>query len=143
MMSIIMAKTSTVSVRDLKENVRDLVSRAARGERIVVTRYGTPRAVLCPVDVAPAEAPEREGAVSTDHAFEREERAFDRMLRRGTLAAHRGRYVAVSRGRVIDADPDAATLVRRAGRRLGRRVFFVGFVGPEEPLVDLPGQELR
>lgn len=142
-MSMIMARTSTVSIRDLKANVRDVVARAARGEHIVVTRYGTPRAVLCPIGGEPSETAPPTGTASAGQAFEREERAFDRMFRDGKLAAHRGRYVAISGGRVIDFDPDAATLVRRAGRKLRRRIFFVGFVGDQEPLVDLPGQELR
>jgi prevent-host-death family protein len=136
-----MAKTSTVSVRDLKENVGELVARAGRGERIVVTRYGTPRALLGPVPATPRSSTARRHEGSLERAFEREERAFDRMLASGLLAAHRGRYVAVWKGRVVDADPSAAELVRRVGRRLGARVFFVGYAGAEEPEVDLPGQE--
>ena len=143
MMAIIMAKTSSVTVRDLKESVGSLVARAARGEHIIVTRYGTPRAMLGPVQAAPTAAVQRRRGGTLDQAFEREERAFDRMLQDGRLAAHRGRYVAVCGGRVVDTDPDAGPLVRRVGRKLGARVFFVGFAGAEEPEIDLPGQELR
>lgn len=145
-MYIIMARTSVVSVRDLKQNVREIVSRAARGEQIVVTRYGTPRAMVCPVGsgITPRAASQpTTGPTAPDDEFEREQRTFDRMLASGRLEAHRGRYVAVARGRVIDVDADAATLVRRVGRRLGKRTFFVGFAGVEEPLLDLPGQELH
>lgn len=143
MMAIIMAKTSSVTVRDLKGSVGSLVARAARGELIIVTRYGTPQAMLGPVRTAPSAAASHRRGRTLDQAFEREERAFDRMLHDGRLAAHRGRYVAVCGGRVIDTDPDARSIVRRVGRKLGARVFFVGYAGAEEPEIDLPGQELR
>ncbi len=142
MVAMSVAKTSTVSIRELKEGVGDLVARAARGERILVTRYGTPRAVLSAFGASAtpgSSSAQRSGA----NEFDREERAFDRLLAQGRLAAHRGRYVGVRGGRVIDHDPDAPTLVRRLGIRLGRRIFFVGFVGADEPAVDLPGDELR
>src|SRR5688572_29166047 len=130
------SNNSTVSSKELRTRGAELVERAARGERIVVTRYGSPRAVLGPID---AGVPAR--TATSRSQFDREQRAFDRMLEEGKLDQHRGRYVAIHRGRVIDVDVDASELVRRVGVRLGRRVFFVGFVGADEPFVDLPGQE--
>jgi len=142
MMSNMMAKT--VTVRELKARVGALVARAAAGERIIVTRYGTPRALLTSCGRSDPHPPSRRAkATRSAHDFDREQRAFDRLFQQGRLDAHRGRYVAVYRGIVADVDADARTLVQRLGGKLGRRVFFVGFVGSEEPLVDLPGQEMR
>ena len=133
-----------VTIRDLKARVGNLVARAAAGERIIVTRYGTPRALLTSCEAGqPVSSSVRAKPVRGARDFDREERAFERLLRQGWLDTHRGRYVAVHRGAVVDVDADAPALVRRVGQKLGRRVFFVGFVGLEEPQVDLPGQEMR
>lgn len=44
----------TVSLYDAKTNLSSLVERAARGEEIVITKSGKPRAVLVPLsDVRP------------------------------------------------------------------------------------------
>jgi prevent-host-death family protein len=139
-----LAKSVDLSVHDLKSRLGAVVARAARGERFVITRYGSPRAVLTGYGAPEGNPPGRiRGPRAAERAFVREERAFDRLLRTGALGPYRGRYVATWDRAVVDADRDAGALVRRVARRLGRRVFFVGFVGSEEPVVDLPGQDGR
>jgi prevent-host-death family protein len=134
-MSTIMA--ITVGVRDLKQRAPGLVKRASAGERIVITRYGRPLAVLCPVEPAP---PGRSRG-GPSKAWEKDRSAFEslgpRLVRR-----YRGKYVAVHGGRVVGADRDADALYERVWKKLGGAVFFIGRVGAEPPIVDMPGMEL-
>jgi hypothetical protein len=67
----------------------------------------------------------------------RERAAFERMQSR--LDAHRGRWVAVHRGKVIDVGDDEDALDARVQRRLGEAPFFVGRVGAAPLVVDMPG----
>src|SRR4051794_32446750 len=107
MMTTIMA--TNVGVRELKLHAPGLVDRAARGERIVITRYGRPRAELGPVE----EPAETAGATTTRQAaWEAERQAFERRLPR-LLRTHRGDYVAVCGGRVVGADANPEALYQR------------------------------
>ena len=86
-----------VGIRDLKNRAPQLVRRAARGDRIVITRYGKPRALLGPIVEA-----QEPGHRARMQAWRRERRAFERLTRmeRRRLA---GRFVAVHGGRIVDA----------------------------------------
>jgi prevent-host-death family protein len=138
-MATIMA-TMEVGVRDLKAHAPRLVERAARGERIVITRYGRPQAQLGPVEAgesARASAPSPRGA-----EWEAERAAFAR-LRSGLERRHRGRWIAVHGGRVVAADSDHDRLFERVWKRLRGRTFFIGRVGGPPPVVEMPGFELE
>ena len=123
--------TTSVGIRELKNNAAQLVRRAARGERIVVTRYGKPRAVLGPI----VEPHRRHPCIQ---AWQRERRAFERLTRmeRRRLA---GRFVAVHWGRIVDAGADHERLFERVRKRLPGATFFIGRVGTPSPTVDMPG----
>src|SRR5213593_765927 len=125
--------TTSVGIRDLKNRAPQLVQRAARGERIVITRYGVPRAVL-----GPASEVLEPGHRVRMQAWWRERRAFERL---GRTAQRRfgGRYVAVCGGRVIDSDADHQRLFERVWKRLRGATFFIGRVGAEAPTVEMPG----
>jgi antitoxin (DNA-binding transcriptional repressor) of toxin-antitoxin stability system len=134
MMATIMA--ITVGVRDLKDDAPRLVKRAAGGERIVVTRYGRALAVLGPVEGA------AEGQPSNSmRAWEEERRVFE-SIRPRLERRYRGKYVAIHGGRVVGADVDADRLFERAWKKLRGKVFFIGRVGAEPPIVDMPGVEI-
>lgn len=63
-----------------------------------------------------------------ERAYKQEKAAFERLhpaLRR----EYEGQYVAVHNGRVVDADPDRLTLVRRFFDRHGDVSVFIGYVG--------------
>ena len=68
---------------------------------------------------------------------EREYRAFLQMLP-GLLTTHKGRYVAVHEGRVVDADADDIALVRRVHERVGYVPIHVGLVTDRPPVVRIP-----
>ena len=68
---------------------------------------------------------------------EREYHAFLRLLP-GLLTTHRGLYVAVHEGEVVDADADHIALVRRVHARVGYVPIHVGLVADESPVARLP-----
>jgi len=130
---------TTIGVRDLKNDAPRLVQRAARGERIVITRYGKPRALLGPVT---AVAPPGEGRhAARMAAWECERRAFERLMPR-LRRRHAGRHVAIRRGRVIGVDADHEALFQRLWDKLRGQVFFIGLVADEASTIEVPGFEI-
>lgn len=135
-MATIMA--TTVGVRDLKLHAPRLVERAARGESIVITRYGKARARLVPAD-APADVPAPSGHAA---AWAAERRAFER-LEPELARKHAGRFVAVAGAKVVGVDDDHQALYERVWAKLRGRVFFVGRVGAPPPVVEMTGFEVE
>jgi prevent-host-death family protein len=130
---------TTIGVRDLKNEAPRLVQRAARGEHIVITRYGKPQAILGPV--AAAEPPEKVRHAARMADWEREREAFERLSPR-MRRRHTGRFVAVHRGRVIATDADHDRLFHRVWKRLRGKTFFIGLAGAEPPIVEVSGFEI-
>jgi hypothetical protein len=64
---------------------------------------------------------------------DRERLAFQRLLPQ-LLATHRGQYVAVHDGQVIDSGADDVALIQRVHARVGYVPIFVGVV-TEQPAV--------
>jgi hypothetical protein len=64
---------------------------------------------------------------------EREYQAFLRLLP-GLLLTHRGKFVAIHDGQVVDSDTDEVALVLRVQARVGYIPLYVGLV-TEQPLV--------
>jgi prevent-host-death family protein len=122
-----------IGVRDLKNRAPEIVKRVARGERMVVTRYGRAQAMLVPVE---GDAASRRSTRMDE--WETERRAFDAMLPR-LRRRYAGRYVAVRNGRVVDADGNHDALFERVWKKLRGKTFFVGLVGESVPVVDVPG----
>lgn len=130
--------TNAVGVRDLKLHAPKLVGRAARGERIIISRYGRPQAVLGPIEPPPQEIMQS----SRMAEWLDDKRDFERLLPR-LLTRYRGRYVAVSRGRMVGSDLDLDRLFERVWEKLGGRTFFIGRVGAPPPVIDMPGFEVE
>lgn len=68
---------------------------------------------------------------------DREYQSFLRLLPE-LLATHRGRYVALHEGKVVDADADDIALVRRVHGRVGYVPIHVGLVTGRPPVVRVP-----
>jgi hypothetical protein len=68
---------------------------------------------------------------------EREYQAFLRLLPE-LLPTHRGRYVAVHNGQVVDADADDIALIRRVHSRIGYVPIHVGIVTEQLPVERIP-----
>ena len=70
--------------------------------------------------------------------WEREYQAFHQLLPT-LLPTHRGRYVAVHDGQVIDADDDRLALIFRALEKVGNVDIHVGFVTDQaQPPIRIP-----
>jgi hypothetical protein len=68
----------------------------------------------------------------------REKAAFGR-LRRRLASSHRGRWVAVHGGKVIDHDADEDALFERVSKAAGNEGLFLGQIGAPAAVVDMPG----
>ena len=68
---------------------------------------------------------------------EREYRAFLHMLP-GLLATHRGMYVAIHEGQVIDSDANDIVLIQRVHARIGYVPIYVGLVSEERQVARVP-----
>jgi hypothetical protein len=68
---------------------------------------------------------------------EAEYRAFLRLLP-GLLGTHRGQYVAIHDGQVVDSDTDDRALVLRVQAKVGYVPIHVGLVTDPQPVVRMP-----
>ena len=68
---------------------------------------------------------------------EREYQAFLRLLPQ-LLSTHRGQYVAVHEGQVVDSDTDDIALIQRVHARVGYVPIHVGLVTDPLPVVRIP-----
>jgi prevent-host-death family protein len=132
-----MVDTKFIGVRELKQTAPALVRRAARGERIVITRYGRPAAML--TEIGPSN-PSTYGPRRLE--WEKERAAFDHLVPRLSKQL-RGKYIAVSGGKVVGKDADHDRLYRRMLAKVPGRVFFIGRVGGAQPVVEMPGFEIE
>src|SRR5947209_19772554 len=68
---------------------------------------------------------------------EREYQAFVRLLPT-LLQTHRGRYVAIHDGQVVDQGDDDIELVQRVHLRIGNVPIYVGLVSAEQRVFRIP-----
>jgi len=68
---------------------------------------------------------------------EREYRAFLHVLPE-LLATHRGKFVAIHNGEVVDSDTDDVALILRVQGKVGYVPIHVGLVTDTPPLVRIP-----
>ena len=126
--------TTTAGMLELRRNARELVERAAKGERILITRHGKPLAEL-----GPPGAPQ--GVVNPQQALWEKERAAFHRLGPSLGRKLRGRWVALLHGRVIASGKDHERLYQQV-RRKHSQPFFIGRVGAMPPIIDMPGFEI-
>jgi hypothetical protein len=67
-----------------------------------------------------------------------ERQAFDRLVPR-LARRYAGRYVAIHRGRVVGSDADHEALFQRLWKELKGQTFYVGKIGGDTDLVQVPG----
>jgi hypothetical protein len=89
-------------------------------------------------------APAIDTAVSPSTKWQREQQAFQQLLP-GLLAAHKGQYVAVHNGQVVDSGDDKLALAMRVLAKVGNVPIYVGLVSSEPEAVYCSGvrRELR
>lgn len=69
--------------------------------------------------------------------WQRERHAFLQMLPQ-LLQTHRGQYVAVYQGSLVDTGPDKIVLALRVYERFGYVPIYVGLVADQPPVVRIP-----
>ncbi len=110
----VIPRTSEISSSKIQDRLGDVLSRVAAGERVVITRYGEPQAVLVPVD----EFREMVGHGEPDLAALEEE--FDARVARMQTEAHRTGVAALlaMSGRELG---EAAVKPRTPGKGVGAK----------------------
>jgi PHD/YefM family antitoxin component YafN of YafNO toxin-antitoxin module len=121
---------------------------------VVIRREGKPYAVAIPLDDYRRfqkwrEEAEREAQIR-DHdealrqtqgeAWEKERAAFHR-LKPQLLQTHKGLYVAIHGGQVVDADADNLVLARRVISKLKDMPFYLQLVSEEARTFEVPSPE--
>jgi len=113
---------------------------------VILERNGEPVAALVPIEeyqrfAAWRERQEKEARHRARmEAFEREREAFLK-LKPKLLETHRGLFVAVHNGQVVDSDPDSRELAKRIYTRSCFPVY-IGFVSEEPRTAEFPSPEV-
>jgi len=113
---------------------------------VVIRREGKPYAVAIPLEDYRRfqewrEKAEREARIQAqDEAWEKERAAFHR-LKPQLLQTHKGLYVAIHGGQVVDADADNLALARRVMSKLKDMPFYLQLVSEETRTFEVPSPE--
>ncbi len=120
---------------------------AAKGP-VVIQRGGKPYAVAIPLEDYRRfqewrEKADREVRIQAqDEAWEKERAAFHR-LKPQLLQTHKGLYVVIHGGQVVDADADNLALARRVMSALKDKPFYLQLVSEEARTFEVPSPEER
>lgn len=113
---------------------------------VVIQREGKPYAVAISLDDYRRfqewrEKAEREAQIpAQDEAWEKERAAFHR-LKPQLLQTHKGLYVTIHGGQVIDADADNLALAQRVMSKLKGKPFYLQLVSEEPRTFEVPSPE--
>jgi hypothetical protein len=113
---------------------------------VMIQREGKPYAVAIPLEDYHRfqewrEKAEREAQIpAQDEAWEEERAAFHR-LKPQLLQTHKGLYVAIHGGQVVDADADNLALAWRVMSKLKGKTFYLQLVSEEPRTFEVPSPE--
>lgn len=133
----------TITIRETQATYSVPIDEAALAEGpIIVERQGQPVAVIITPEEYRAFQEWRDGQAWQEEQLRRlepEREAFQRLLPE-LLKTHRGQFVAIHGGRVVDADADERALARRV---LARRYdpVYIQEVREEPRIYELPSPE--
>lgn len=135
-----MPKTMTLKEAQTAYSLAIEASQASQGP-IFVEHKGKPVAVIMSIEDYRRCSPAEHNAWQQEQLqrLEPNRTAFQRLLPE-LLKTHGNQYVAIYQGRLIDADPNRAALVRRI-RAQGCRPVYIQKVTPEPRIVELPSPE--
>jgi hypothetical protein len=114
---------------------------------VVIQREGKPYAVAIPLGEYRRfqewrEKAEHEAQIQVQNeAWEKERAAFHR-LKPQLLQTHKGLYVAIHGGQVIDADADERSLAIRFFEKHGQVPVYISLVSEQPPIIEMGGPEL-
>ena len=113
---------------------------------VIIQREGKPYAIAIPLEDYRRfqewrEKADREAQIQAqDEAWEKERAAFHR-LKPQLLQTHKGLYVAIHGGQVVDADADNLALARRVMSKLKDMPFYLQLVSEEPRTFEVPSPE--
>jgi hypothetical protein len=113
---------------------------------VIIRREGKPYAVAIPLDDYRRfqewrEKAKREVQIQPqDKAWEKERAAFHR-LKPQLLQTHKGLYVVIHGGQVVDTDADNLALAQRAMSKLKGKPFYLQLVSEEPRTFEVPSPE--
>jgi PHD/YefM family antitoxin component YafN of YafNO toxin-antitoxin module len=121
---------------------------------VVIRREGKPYAVAIPLDdyrrfqewrekakrEAQIQAQDEALRQARDEVWEKERAAFHR-LKPQLLQTHKGLYVAIHGGQVVDTDADNLALAQRAMSKLKGKPFYLQLVSEEPRTFEVPSPE--
>lgn len=135
-----MPKTMTLKEAQAAYSLAIKVSQINQGP-IFVEHEGQPVAVVVGIEDYHRYFPSEHGAWRREQLrrLEPNRAAFQRLLPE-LLKTHKGEFVAIYEGRLVDTDADRATLVQRT-RAQGYRPVYVQKVTEQPRVVELPSPE--
>jgi hypothetical protein len=116
-------------------------------EPVLIRREGKPYAVAISLDDYRCfqewrEKTERETQIQAQNeAWEKERAAFYR-LKPQLLQTHKGLYIAIHGGQVVDADADERSLAIRFFEKHGQVPVYIGLVSEQPPIIGMGGPEI-
>jgi antitoxin (DNA-binding transcriptional repressor) of toxin-antitoxin stability system len=138
----------TISLKETKAPYSLSLDEEQLGEEpAIIERDGQPVAVLVPFHEYQEFARWRAREVPSHlkpaelEQFERDHLAFER-LREELLQTHRGQFVAILNGQVVDADPDQGELAKRVYAKFGYRPIYMDEVREKPYIYHIPGPRL-
>lgn len=137
--------TKTISLKETRTTYSLSLDETQLGqEPVIIEREGQPLAAIIPIEkyrefVAWQESrTERHRQLS---ALQKEREAFHQ-LRDQLLKTHRGQFVAVLDGQVVDSDADNCELARRVYNKFGYVPIYIQRVEEKPTVYEIPSPEV-
>ncbi|MCL4499622.1 MAG: type II toxin-antitoxin system Phd/YefM family antitoxin [Chloroflexi bacterium] len=137
--------TKTITSKEAQASYGTAIEQVkSSGEPLIIEQDGKPAVVVLPYAefqrLAGLRESEKESLSQTrDKGFERERAAFLR-LKPQLLKTHRGLYVAIHDGQVVDSDPKSLALALRMTEKKIEPVY-IQLVSEEPRIVEAPSPE--
>lgn len=139
----------TIEIKETKARYALPLDEAQLAEEpLIVERQGEPIAAIIPfVEYERYRAWREKEEQATVHRtqlqkFERERAAYLR-LKPQLLQTHRGQFVAIHEGQVVDADQNNRELTRRVIERYGNEPIYIQLVAEELRSFEIPSPETK
>ena len=116
-------------------------------EPVFIRREGKPYAVAISLDDYRRfqewrEKTEREAQIQAQNEAWEKERAAFYHLKPQLLQTHKGLYVAIHGGQVVDSDADERPLAIRFFEKHGQVPVYIGLVSEQPPITEMGGPEI-
>lgn len=141
--------STTIEIKEAKTQYALPLDEARLAEGpLIVEREGKPVAAIIPFGEYEKyrawQEEEEQAAIRRAQLqkFEREKEVYLH-LKPQLLQTHRGQFVAIHEGKVVDADQDNGELVRRVVERYGNEPVYIQLVAEELRTFEIPSPEIE